>query len=141
VLEREEETEDTATSDEDAAVNKRDREKRNKGPMKTFHTKDTKLPITPRGTKGHVLAVMSMIEAPVKQTARSPEHTAMRWNRETLYMCIGIIGANFPIVRLCGNPFLLMRHADARPADAASDLHHISAVGPEQEIHREESSR
>jgi serine/threonine protein kinase len=35
---------------------------------------------------------------------------------------------------MCGNPFLLMRRADARPADAVPHPHRISAVGPEQEI-------
>ena len=37
--------------------------------------------------------------------------------------------------------FLLMHRADTRPAEAVSHPHRISAVGPEQGIHREESSR
>ena len=40
-----------------------------------------------------------------------------------------------------GNPFLLMRRADARPAYSTSHPHRISAVRPEQEIHREENWR
>ena len=39
---------------------------------------------------------------------------------------------------MCGNPFYVMRRADARPTDAVSHPHRISAVGPEQGIHGEE---
>jgi hypothetical protein len=77
-----------------------------------------------------------VIEARVQQTPRSLEHTAMRLNRETLWMKAELYTSRF---LMCGNPFVVIRRADAQPADAVPHPHRISAVGPEQEIHRKES--
>jgi len=54
---------------------------------------------------------MSVIEAEVQQTARNSEHTAMRWNRKTLWMTAEVCSSLFS---RCASPFLLMLMLDVQ---------------------------
>jgi len=134
VLEREEETEDTKAKTEQLKT------KTNQHDQVNLRSRFI-LRIL-RGTRENVFEIIKaqveVLEAEVQQTARSSEYTVMRWNRETLWMEADLYSSRFP---RCGDRSLLMRRADARLADAASHRHRISAVGPRQELHREENSR
>ena len=113
-------------------------EKRNKEPMKTVHYKDTN---NTQGNKRPHLSsdmMISMIEARAKQTADLGAHGYEVEPRDFVnYM------ESLSTFRCAATPFYLcaVLTIGLQMPPQVSDLHRISAVGPEQEINREERSR
>jgi len=139
MLERDEETGDTEAKIK--ALQNRINNHDKRFPMKSFNTKDTDKRKRPdndvddrgAGGDGGAKGVCATECAELRAHGYEVEPRDVVDESGTM--------ESFFKVRQPLSTYAPRRRCDARPAGAASHLHRISAVGPEKEIHREESSR